>query len=80
MPDTDTDNTDRAEWAREALARFMQLTRYHPADLDTWNLDAVEEALGDLLGNFIHLVGPEVFERCLERGRGYYTDEINEEN
>lgn len=78
------DNTDRATWARIALEAFGHRTRQLPSDdslagEDWTDPDLGMEILGDLLGDIIHLVGEDVFETALERGRGYYLEELAEE-
>jgi hypothetical protein len=57
--------------------------------------DAFETALGDLLADLMHYANqqdwkrednptgediPQMFERLLERGRGHYEDELEEES
>lgn len=60
-------NDDRAEWALEALARFMQIT----------GTDR-EDAVSDLLCDLMHLAdreGGETFARSLERAQLHYDEE-----
>ena len=65
-PDVDGRNSDRARWAKNALRAFMRQTRVD-----------YEDALGDLLGDLMHLADREPFdfEAALDRARGHYAAE-----
>jgi hypothetical protein len=65
-PDIDGKNGDRAKWAYAALQAFRAQT----------GVD-YEDALGDLLGDLMHLADREPFdfEAALERARGHYAAE-----
>jgi hypothetical protein len=73
------DNTDRAGWAREAVQTFADSTRSTPGDRDLTDEENLHEVAGDLLGDLLHLLGEEAFANCLERARGYYADELADE-
>jgi hypothetical protein len=64
--DVDGRNAERAQWAKAALRAFM---------LET-GVD-YEDALGDLLGDLMHLADREPFdfEAALDRARGHYAAE-----
>jgi hypothetical protein len=72
-------NADRAGWARQALQTFADATRHTPGDRDLDDEENRAEVAGDLLGDLLHLLGEEGFDNCLERARGYYTAELDDE-
>jgi hypothetical protein len=65
-PDIDGTNGNRAQWAKAALEAFLAQTGVE-----------YEDALGDLLGDLMHLSDREPFdfEAALERARGHYAAE-----
>jgi hypothetical protein len=65
-PDVDGRNGERALWAKAALQALMTET----------GVD-YEDALGDLLGDLMHLADREPFdfEAALDRARGHYAAE-----
>lgn len=68
-PDPEGMNEKRAEWAHDALVRFMDRTRQTDED----------EALGDLLCDFHHLADRQGLDlaKFLSRARECYLEEID---
>lgn len=75
------DNLDRAAWAAEAVRTFGLRTR----QIGPHNgacVDGVEEMAADLICDLMHLldaIGGDA-EHTVERGRGYHTEEVEEED
>jgi len=67
-PDPENLNDDRAEWAGNAIAAFMQTTRTEP-----------ENILSDLLCDLMHWADrqEECFDSALERARWHHAQETN---
>jgi len=67
--DPDQKNSDRAEWAREALDTFRRITHMGGEDYP--------EVLTDLLADLGHFADREnlKFRDCLRRAQGHYDEE-----
>jgi len=81
MCDGFPDNLDRAAWAAEAVRAFGLRTRQIGPHGAT-SVDAVEEMAADLTDALMHLldaIGGNSRYTVLERGYGYYLEEVAEE-
>jgi len=55
MKTREPNNSDRADWANAAVIRFREVCGGSPLD----DPEGVEEAIGDLIGDLLHLAASE---------------------
>jgi hypothetical protein len=73
------DNEDRAQMARSTIAQFNYAYYHGEGDRDLDDLEVREMVVGDFLGDLVHWIGPAGVRRLLQKGIGYYEDELIEE-
>ena len=78
---TEPTNSDRAEWAKQALAVFTATTYGgdHPDSMDRGDLEA---AVYDLIADLLHYAEQKGFDviEILYRAHGHYEAELAEES
>jgi hypothetical protein len=65
-------NAKRARWARHAVGTFQK-------DTGLGDVDGLDTAIGDMLGDLMHLCDQESFDfnELIEKGRHYYEGETD---